>query len=91
MKIKQFTKNGKPVMNHFVLEDEKTGVRYFQSYNSIIVKLEKGKITLGRDWKASVTTSKHRNVFLGESTKETQTKLDSGEYLYDENLGKEEN
>ena len=31
-------------------------------------------------WNYSVTTSKYRNQFLNESTKETQAKIDSGEY-----------
>ena len=31
-------------------------------------------------WNYSVTTSKYRNQFLNESTKETQAKINSGEY-----------
>ena len=31
-------------------------------------------------WNYSITTSKYRNQFLGESTKETQAKINSGEY-----------
>lgn len=87
MKITQM-RNGKggSVMNHFIIHNEKTGERFFQSYDSIIVKIHKGKVTLGKDWNYSLTTSKYRNRFLGETTKETQAKLDSGEYLYDENL-----
>ena len=87
MQIRQMRNDkGRPVMNHFILYNEKTGERFFQSYDSIIVKIHKGKVTLGEDWKYSITTSKYRNLFLGETTKETQAKLDSGEYLYDENL-----
>ena len=71
---------------HFVVRNTETGVEYFKSYNSTIVKRENGKITLGKDWKASVTTSKYRSMYLEESTKETQAKLDSGEYAYDETL-----
>lgn len=78
--------NGEPAKNQLIIHDEKTGERFFQSYNSIIVKIHKGKVTLGKNWNYSVTTSKYRNLFLGETTKETQAKLDSGEYLYDENL-----
>lgn len=77
---------GRPVRNHFILYNEETGERFFQSYDSIIVKIHKGKVTLGKNWYYSVTTSKYRALFLGETTKETQAKLDSGEYLYDENL-----
>ena len=32
-------------------------------------------------WNYSVTTNKYRNQFLGETTEETQAKIDSGEYL----------
>ena len=78
--------NGEPAKNQLIIHDEKTGETFFQSYNSIIVKIHKGKVTLGKNWNYSVTTSKYRNQFLGETTKETQAKLDSGEYLYDENL-----
>ena len=77
---------GNPVTNHFIHYDEKTGERFFQSYGSVIVKIHNGQVTLGKDWNYSPTTSKYRNQFLGETTKETQAKLDSGEYLYDENL-----
>ena len=77
---------GRPVANHFIHYNEKTGERFFQSYGSVIVKIHNGQVTLGKDWNYSATTSKYRNQFLGEATKETQAKLDSGEYLYDENL-----
>lgn len=87
MKITQMINSkGRPVTNHFILYNEETGERFFQSYDSIIVKIHKGKVTLGKDWNYSITTNKYRNQFLGETTKETQAKLDSGEYLYDENL-----
>ena len=86
MKVEQFTNDkGRPVANHFVITDD-NGTRYLKSYNSIIVKIENGKVTLGKHWDYSVTTSKYRAQFLRETTKETQTKLYSGEYAYDENL-----
>lgn len=61
-------------------------VVYFQSYDSTIVKQHcsqgKTKTYLDRDkWDYSKTTAKYRNQFLGESTKETQAKIDSGEYI----------
>ena len=81
MKVTQFKVN-----NQFAITTDK-GERFFQSYDSVIVKIDtKGKVTLGRHWNYSQTTAKYRNQFLGETTKETQAKLDSGEYLYDENL-----
>lgn len=79
MKVSQFARN------HFVIENEEG--RLFQSYDFVIVKIAtKGKVTLGRHWNYSPTTSKYRTRFLGETTKETQAKLDSGEYLYDDTL-----
>jgi hypothetical protein len=72
--------NGNKVPNQFVIADN--GANYFQSYNSIIVKRSNGKIELDSYyWDYSRTTSKYRNIFLGETTKETQKKIDSGEYL----------
>jgi hypothetical protein len=54
----------------------------FQSYDSVIVKLENGKTFLDRNtYDYSKTTGKYRNQFLCEDTKETQKKIDSGEYI----------
>jgi hypothetical protein len=58
---------------------------YFQSYNSIIVKTthEDGKRVVVLDevfWNYSKTTSKYRNSFLGETSKEVAAKISSGEY-----------
>jgi hypothetical protein len=72
--------------NQFTIKNEETGEWFFQSYGSTIVKVHKGKVTLGKNWNYSKTTSKYRKKFLGETTKETQAKLNSGKYLYDENL-----
>ena len=52
----------------------------FQSCNSIIVIILDGKVFLGEDWNYSATTSKYRNKFLNETTKETEAKIRSGEY-----------
>lgn len=62
-------------------------VQYFQSYDSVIVKMESdpcGPSSVYLDekyWNYSKTTSKYRNKFLGETTKETQAKINSGEYV----------
>lgn len=55
---------------------------WFQSYETIIaVKYEDGSIALDEKyWDYSVTTGKYRNLFLGESKKETQEKIDKGIY-----------
>ena len=80
MKVSQF----EGAKNQIVIENN--GERIFQSYQSTIVKIKDGKVTLGRHWNYSSTTSKYLARFLGETTKETQAKLDSGEYLYDDTL-----
>ena len=50
--------------------------------NHIVARGYKMKIKLNlRDAFYSKTTSKYRNMFLGETTKETQKKINSGEYI----------
>lgn len=85
MKISNFeSSSGNKVANQFLIVDGNKEI--FQSYKSIIAIKENGKITLDENyWNYSQTTSKYRNMFLGESTKETQSKIDSGEYTL-ENL-----
>lgn len=68
--------------NQFVIHTDKG--QFFQSYNSIIVNIENGVVTLDkRYWDYSQTTGKYRNQFLNETQKETQAKIDSGEYKLD--------
>ena len=43
--------------------------------NTIVVELDAKK------WDYSVTTSKYRNRFLGETTAQTKAKIKSGEYI----------
>lgn len=73
---------GNAVPNQFIIHGE-NGAVYFQSYSTVIIRRERGgKITLDRDaWDYSTTTGKYRNQFLGETKKETQAKIDSGEYI----------
>lgn len=68
-------------VNQFEIKDD-NGNEFFQSYESIIVKIDaSGKVYLDENfWDYSKTTSKHRNIFLGETTKETKAKIKSGEY-----------
>ena len=66
--------------NHIV----KVGVtEYFFSYETLIAtrNVNTNKVTLDiQHWDYSVTTSKYRNMFLRETTKETQAKINSKEY-----------
>ena len=80
MKVRNFkSQNGNTVPNQFVIYDE--GKEVFQSYRTVIAIKEGGKITLDNEcWDYSRTTGKYRNQFLGETKKETQAKIDAGEY-----------
>jgi len=94
MKIKNMiNKNYKAIANQFIIEEEGRGAlgnfktrTTFQSYSSIIaiktVWEDDLKIELDRDkWDYSTTTGKYRNQFLGETKKETERKIKSGEYV----------
>lgn len=73
---------GNKIANQFEIRTSQ-GV-YFQSYNSIICFIPNGGFHIQLDkkyWDYSKTTSKYRSIFLGETTKETQKKIDSGEYI----------
>lgn len=80
MKVQNLTStNGNKVANQFEIIDGNK--RIFQSYNSVICVVENGIVTLDEYyWNYSVTTSKYRNIFLGESTKETKKKINAGIY-----------
>ena len=75
--------------NQFIITDD-NGNEYFQSYETIVAKksswaMDTGtedRIELDLKWNYSKTTSKYRRIFLdGETTKETQAKIDSGDYI----------
>lgn len=94
MKVENMKSNrtGRATANQFIITDDR-GTLYFQSYNSVIAivpvnskfspdKMYYEPIELDEHyWQYSITTSKYRNQFLGETTKETQAKIDSGEYI----------
>ena len=83
IKVKNMKSNkGTPVANQF--EIRTNDATYFQSYDSIIVKKSHDEARIYLDqyyWDYSVTTGKYRNIFLNETKKETQAKIDSGEYI----------
>lgn len=84
VKVESMTSpNGNQVANQFIIYSPDCTL--FQSYESVIVKttFEDGKRVVYLDeyyWNYSKTTSKYRNLFLGETTKETQKKIDEGVY-----------
>jgi len=84
MKVVNMTsRNGNKVANQFIIFDSEYTL--FQSYDTVIVKtcFEDGKrqVYLDADnWDYSMTTGKYRNEFLGETKKETESKIKSGQY-----------
>lgn len=93
MKVENMTSaNGNKVANQFIITSTlgtfghaKYGGRWFQSYDSIIVFTpnapdEKVKLDVNK-WDFSKTTGKYRNQFLGETKRETEAKIKSGEYI----------
>jgi hypothetical protein len=88
MKTENITnKNGKKIANQFIINDD-NGNTFFQSYKSIIVKLNINGVKLDQKyWNYSNTTGKYRNIFLNETIKDTREKIKSGEYkLVDLNI-----
>lgn len=85
IKIEQVTspRSGGLVKNQFTIYTPEG--KYFQSYDSVIAFVpndRNDKVQLDEtSWNFSITTSKYRNQFLGESTKDTMRKIDSGEYV----------
>ena len=91
MKIKNLTSpRGNEVPNQFQIETPTA--TYLQSYDSIIAKKEGGTTYLDETyWNYSKTTSKYRSLFLGETTKETQNKINNGTYVLANLNGKPSN
>ena len=88
MKTQNMTStNGNKVANQFTITDD-NGNTFFQSYKSIIVKLNGDDVELDQKyWNYSNTTGKYRNIFLNETIKDTRKKIKSGEYkLVDLNI-----
>tara|TARA_R100001594_G_C3858419_1_gene220260 strand:+ start:95 stop:364 length:270 start_codon:yes stop_codon:yes gene_type:complete len=73
--------NGNIVKNQFIISGD-LGTQWFQSYDSTIVaKHSEDCIFLDKNyWNYSRTTSKYRNIFLNETTKETEAKIKNGTY-----------
>jgi hypothetical protein len=95
MKVQNMTNsNGNKVPNQFIIKEDENRmsgncIEYFQSYNSIIAKRDKFRAGVAKcqvwldesKWDYSKTTGKYRNQFLGETKKETEAKIKSGEYI----------
>lgn len=90
MKVKNMTNaRGNKVPYQFIItgiDSDDCDFEAFQSYDAIIAitRTIGGEYETTLDekyWDYSVTISKYRNQFLGETKKETQAKIDSGEYI----------
>lgn len=57
--------NGNPAANQFVIRTKKA--TYFQSYRSVVCKLDGINIILSNNWDYSKTTSKHLYMFLRQN------------------------
>jgi len=89
MKVRNMTSNrtGREVPNQFIITDQNR--TWFQSYRSMIAKKTIQCDQTKPDiveldpyyWDYSKTTGRYRNQFLGETRKETEAKIKSGEYI----------
>ena len=84
MKVENIRNKANRILNQFIIEDD-DGNTFFQSYKSIIVKIDSNGVTTldEKFWDYSKTTGKYRNIFLGETKKETENKIKSGVYRLD--------
>ena len=83
-KVKQLANNQFIIRR--LIDENNNQQEWLQSYESIIARknIINGNEEIRLDqkyWNYSKTTSKYRNKFLGEKTKETQAKIDSGDYI----------
>ena len=77
--------NGKSVANQFIITT--ADGQMFKSYESNIAFVANdGKITLGKDWKYSKTTTKYLNIFLNMTSKEILKAIQDNEIIIDESL-----
>jgi hypothetical protein len=82
MKTENMTStNGNKVANQFIINDD-NGNTFFQSYKSIIVKLNGDDVELDQKyWNYSATQPENIEIyFLNETIKDTREKIKSGEY-----------
>lgn len=93
MGVKQLINNrGNAAANQFIIETK--DATYFQSYNSIIAKIDKdNKLTVSSKWDYSKTTMKHLNIFLANygyydfvGAKNMRKAIEEGEVKYVETL-----
>jgi hypothetical protein len=81
MKVENMTSNnGNKIANQFIINSD--NAIFFQSYDSIICKIEDNKTYLDSYYyNYSKTTSKYRNIFLNLSSKEIEKKIADNEFI----------
>jgi hypothetical protein len=98
MKVENMeTNEGRAIPNQFIIKRD--GETCFQSYHSLIAIWDGDKLTLGKDWDYSVTTSKYLYRFIDEycykishllpdkGKRAAVNKLiESGDIIYDPNM-----
>lgn len=57
--------NGNPAANQFIIKTKKA--TYFQSYDSVVCKLDGVNIVLSTNWDYSNTTRKHLYMFMRQN------------------------
>lgn len=78
LRVENIVNNGRCVINQFEIWYEENNKQYkvFQSYSSMIVKWENGKIIeVGKDWEYSTTTGRYRNLLTNTNKKEFEKML----------------
>jgi len=65
--------SGNSIANQFVLNDYENSKTVFQSYNSMIIEIDRlnKKVTVGEYYDYSTTTGKYRNIFFRDYAPET--------------------
>lgn len=85
LRVQNVYNNGREILNQFEIYYEKDNKSYkvFQSYSSMILKWENGKIIeIGNNWDYSRTTGKYRNLLTGMDKKEFEKML-KNEFKWD--------
>ena len=74
------TDKGNPAKDQHVIHTREG--MYFQSYGAIIVALVEGRVFLDtKYWRASRTTIKYRNKFLGRNSEEVEKEVRNGRFI----------
>ena len=82
VKVSNMTSNnGNDIPNQFIIKTNEG--EYFQSYQTVIAfkDYKNNKLYLDTNYDYSRTTSKYRNMFLNDTTKNIERKIKEGIYI----------